>query len=212
MNSSNYAGKRLFDLALAVPAAVLLAPVMAVVAAVIACGLGRPVLFRQRRPGLRGEPFILVKFRTMTDGLDATGTLLPDAERLPALGRLLRRTSLDELPQLWNVLRGEMSLVGPRPLMMEYLPRYSPGQMRRHAVMPGITGWSQVNGRNAASWPRRLALDVWYVDHQSFALDVKILALTFWKVFKSEGVTQPGRATVDSFMGNESLDTMEEKR
>lgn len=211
MIHGNYAGKRLLDFALAVPAVVLLAPVMAVVAVVIACGLGRPVLFRQRRPGLRGEPFTVVKFRTMTDSRDATGRLKPDAERLPALGRLLRRTSLDELPQLWNVLRGEMSLVGPRPLMMEYLPRYSPEQSRRHDVLPGITGWSQINGRNAASWPRRLAFDVWYVDHQSLALDLKILVLTFWKVFKSEGVTQPGRATVDAFMGNESLDALEEQ-
>ncbi len=202
--------KRLFDLALAVPAAVLLAPVMAAVSVVIAWGLGRPVLFRQRRPGLHGAPFFVVKFRTMTDGRDARGGLKSDAERLTPLGRLLRSSSLDELPQLWNVLRGEMSLVGPRPLMMEYLPRYSPEQARRHDVLPGITGWAQVNGRNAASWPRRLALDVWYVDHQSLGLDLKILALTFWKVFKSEGITQPGRATVDVFTGNEALDAMEE--
>ena len=139
----------------------------------------------------------------MVDSRDSEGRLKPDAERLTRLGGFLRKTSLDELPQLWNVLRGEMSLVGPRPLMMEYLSRYSPEQRRRHDVLPGITGWSQVNGRNAASWPRRLALDVWYVDHQSLALDLKILAMTFWKVFKSEGVNQPGRATVDAFTGDE---------
>lgn len=210
MLRNDYRGKRLFDLALAVPALVLLAPVMAVIAAVIAIGLGRPVLFRQRRPGLHGKPFIVVKFRTMIDSRDSTGRPEPDAERLTRLGQLLRKTSLDELPQLWNVLRGEMSLVGPRPLMMEYLSRYSPEQSRRHDVCPGITGWSQINGRNAASWPRRLALDVWYVDHQSFLLDLKILVLTFWKVFKREGVTQPGRATVDAFMGNMELNAMEE--
>lgn len=202
--------KRLFDLSIAIPLLVVFSPVMVVVFIAVTLALGRPALFRQVRPGLHGRPFTLVKFRSMTDARAADGRLKPDAERLTPLGRLLRRTSLDELPQLWNVLRGEMSLVGPRPLMMEYLPRYSPEQMRRHDVLPGITGWSQVNGRNAASWPRRLALDVWYVDHQSPGLDLKILAMTFWKVFKSEGITQPGRATVDDFTGNEELDAMEE--
>ena len=210
MTRNDYRGKRLFDLALAVPALVLLAPVMVVVAVVIALGLGRPVLFRQRRPGLHGEPFILVKFRTMIDCTDTAGRPKPDAARLTALGQLLRKTSLDELPQLWNVLRGEMSLVGPRPLMMEYLPRYSQEQSRRHDALPGITGWAQINGRNAASWPRRLVLDVWYVDHQSLRLDLKILAVTFWKVFKREGVNQPGRATADAFMGNEEISALEE--
>ncbi|MCE9609372.1 MAG: sugar transferase [Chthoniobacter sp.] len=201
--------KRLFDLCITIPLLVVFAPVMLVVSVAIALALGRPTLFRQVRPGLHGRPFTLVKFRSMTDARDASGRMKPDAERLPAFGQLLRRTSLDELPQLWNVLRGEMSLVGPRPLMMEYLPRYSAEQSRRHDVLPGITGWSQINGRNAASWPRRLALDVWYVDHQSLALDVKILALTIWTVFKSEGVNQPGRATVDAFLGTESPDSME---
>lgn len=198
------------DLVLALTALVLLAPAMVLAAFLARVGLGSPVLFRQQRPGLGGRPFIVLKFRTMTGACDADGKLKPDDERMTPVGRFLRKSSLDELPQLWNVLRGEMSLVGPRPLMMEYLPRYSPEQMRRHDVLPGITGWSQVNGRNAASWPRRLALDVWYVEHWSLRLDAKILALTFWKVFKSEGITRPGRATADTFTGNEALDAMEE--
>ena len=210
MNRHPQPGKRIVDLVLALTALVLLAPAMAVAAFLARVGLGSPILFRQQRPGLGGRPFTVLKFRTMTGARDADGKLKPDGERMTPVGRFLRKSSLDELPQLWNVLRGEMSLVGPRPLLMEYLPRYSPEQMRRHDVLPGITGWSQVNGRNAPSWPRRLALDVWYVEHWSLRLDVKILAMTFWKVFKSEGISQPGRATADAFTGNETLDAMEE--
>lgn len=181
-------GKRVFDLALALPAAVLLSPVMGVTAALVAIGLGSPIFFRQRRPGLLGRPFILLKFRTMTDARDADGKLKPDAERMPLVGRLVRAASLDELPQLWNVVRGEMSLVGPRPLLMEYLPHYTAKQNRRHSVLPGITGWAQVNGRNVTVFSARLKLDLWYVDHWSLWLDVRILARTFVKVLCSSGV------------------------
>ena len=180
--------KRLFDLALAVPALMLLAPVIAVTALMVACRLGRPVLFRQQRPGLRGRPFTVFKFRTMTDARDASGHLLPDIERLTPLGRLLRKTSLDELPQLWNVIRGDLSLVGPRPLLMDYLPNYTPEQARRHDVLPGITGWAQIHGRNAVAFSARLELDVWYVDHWSLWLDVAILMRTLGYVLRSRGV------------------------
>ena len=161
--------------------------------------LGSPVLFEQRRPGLYGKPFILLKFRTMTDERDANGELLPDAVRLTSFGKALRRYSLDELPQLFNVIKGDMSLVGPRPLLMEYLDYYTPMQARRHEVKPGITGWAQVNGRNAISWEEKFALDVWYVDNCSFILDLKILWMTFLKVVKSEGISQPGQATMEKF-------------
>jgi sugar transferase EpsL len=180
--------KRLFDLALTLPALVLLSPLIAVVALLVAIGLGSPIFFRQRRPGLFGQPFILIKFRTMTDARDADGKLKPDADRMPRMGRFLRRTSLDELPQLWNVVRGEMSLVGPRPLLMEYLPNYTAEQNRRHSVLPGITGWAQINGRNLTTFSKRLKLDLWYVDHWSLWLDVKILARTLLDVFRSSGV------------------------
>lgn len=193
--------KRVFDLALALPALLLLSPLLLVVALAIRLRMGAPVLFRQPRPGLHGRPFDLLKFRTMTDVRDAHGRLLPDADRLTALGRFLRRTSLDELPELWNVVRGEMSLVGPRPLLMDYLPHYDAFQMRRHEVRPGITGWAQVNGRNDQSWARRFELDVWYVDHRSFALDLRILALTVWKVLKREGISHCGEATMPAFAG-----------
>ena len=177
-------------------------PVMAAAAVLIYCALGRPVVFRQQRPGLHGKPFLVYKFRTMADRRDSRGELLPDEARLTPLGRLLRRLSLDELPQLFNVLRGDMSLVGPRPLLMEYLPLYTPEQARRHTVRPGITGWAQVNGRNALDWDARFALDVWYVDHHDFMLDMKILWLTVLRVFRSEGINQPGAATMSKFTGS----------
>jgi lipopolysaccharide/colanic/teichoic acid biosynthesis glycosyltransferase len=194
--------KRVFDLLLTVPALVLLAPLYAFIAILVRVKLGSPVLFRQLRPGFNGEPFFLYKFRTMTDARDANGQLLPDSERLTAFGQFLRSTSLDELPELFNVLRGEMSLVGPRPLLMQYLTRYSPEQMRRHEVKPGITGWAQVNGRNALGWQQKFLLDVWYVDHQSLWLDAKILARTVEKIVRREGISQPGQVTAQEFMGN----------
>jgi len=164
--------------------------------------MGTPAVFRQNRPGLHGRPFRLVKFRTMSNATDRSGRLLPDAERLTAVGSFMRKTSLDELPQLWNVLRGDMSLVGPRPLMMQYLPRYSPEQARRHDVLPGITGWSQVHGRNSLTWEEKFALDVWYVDHRSIGLDLRILALTVLRVIRPEGITSEGHATMPEFMGS----------
>lgn len=167
--------------------------------------LGSPVFFRQTRPGLHAKPFVMLKFRTMTDACGSNGMFLPDAERLTPFGLFLRSTSLDELPELWNVLKGEMSLVGPRPLLMEYLPLYTPEQARRHEVKPGISGWAQVNGRNAISWEDKFKLDVWYVDHQSFLLDLKILWMTFNKVFKREGISQEGQATMSEFKGNFEL-------
>ena len=197
-------GKRILDLALAVPLLVLLLPALALVALLVRIKLGSPVLFRQQRPGLHGKPFTLFKFRTMTDARDVQGRLLPDAERLTRLGRFLRGTSLDELPELFNVLKGDMSLVGPRPLLMQYLDRYTPEQMRRHEVKPGITGWAQVNGRNAITWEQKFALDVWYVDHSSLWLDLKIIVLTAWKILTREGVSQPGQATMEEFMGVQS--------
>jgi lipopolysaccharide/colanic/teichoic acid biosynthesis glycosyltransferase len=194
--------KRIFDIVVALVLLVLLAPVMLVVALVVRLADGSPVLFRQVRPGLGGVPFGLCKFRTMSEARDAGGELLADGARLTPLGAFLRRASLDELPQLFNVLRGDMSLVGPRPLLMEYLPLYDAEQARRHAVRPGITGWAQVNGRNAIGWPERLALDVWYVDHQSFALDLRILVMTVGRVLGGRGVSAAGEATVQRFTGN----------
>jgi len=194
--------KRLFDLLVTLPALFLLAPLMGLLALLVRFKLGAPVLFRQQRPGLHGRPFTLYKFRTMTDARDAEGALLPDAERLTPFGRFLRSTSLDELPELFNVLKGEMSLVGPRPLLMEYLPRYTPEQRRRHEVRPGLTGWAQVNGRNALSWEEKFALDVWYVEHCSFWLDLKILVLTTGKIINREGISQPGHATMEEFRGS----------
>ncbi len=181
-------GKRILDLALAVPAMILLAPAFAAAALLVAVGMGTPVLFRQQRPGLLGRPFTLLKLRTMTDARDGEGNLKLDAERMTRLGRFLRKTSLDELPQLWNVMRGDMSLVGPRPLMWDYLSYYTPEQMRRHEAMPGITGWAQINGRNGVPFSGRLKLDVWYVDHWSLWLDVTILCRTFLSVLFSRGV------------------------
>lgn len=194
--------KRLFDLFLAALGVVILSPVLLLIALLVRIYHGSPVLFTQQRPGFKGRPFFIYKFRTMTDARDAEGRLLPDAQRLTRLGRFLRASSLDELPELFNVLRGEMSLVGPRPLLMQYLDRYTPEQARRHEVLPGITGWAQVNGRNALSWEDKFRLDVWYVDHWSLWLDVKILLLTLWKVLKREGISQPGHATAEEFMGS----------
>lgn len=195
-------GKRLLDLALAIPALILLAPLLALLALLVRLKLGSPVFFRQQRPGLHGQPFTILKFRTMTDARDAQGNLLPDEDRLTPFGQFLRSTSLDELPELIHVLKGEMSLVGSRPLMMRYLDRYTPEQMHRHDVRPGITGWAQVNGRNTISWEARFAMDVWYADHVSLWLDVKIIALTVWKILKREGISQPGQATMEEFRGS----------
>lgn len=197
-------GKRLFDLMLTIPVLVVLAPLLVMIALLVRFKLGSVVLFRQRRPGLHGEPFTIYKFRTMTDGRDAQGNLLPDAERLAPFGRFLRSTSLDELPELFNVLKGEMSLVGPRPLLTQYLERYTTEQMCRHGVKPGLTGWAQVNGRNDITWEQKFAFDVWYVEHQSLGLDMKILFLTVWKILKREGINQPGQATAQEFMENRS--------
>ncbi len=194
-------GKRWLDLVVAVPALILLAPLMALIALAVRLGLGRPVLFRQERAGRDGRPFTLVKFRTMRDARDAAGRPLSDGARLTRLGRALRSTSLDELPEIVNVLRGEMSLVGPRPLLMRYLPRYSAEQRRRHEVEPGLTGWAQVRGRNALSWEEKFVLDVWYVDHCSFGLDLAIIALTLWKVVRREGIAQRGQSTAEEFLG-----------
>jgi sugar transferase EpsL len=196
--------KRVFDLALTSAGLLLLSPVLLLLAVWVRLSYGSPVLFRQVRPGHFGRPFKIYKFRTMTDERDAQGNLLPDAERLSRLGRFLRASSLDELPELFNVLRGEMSLVGPRPLLMQYLTRYTPEQARRHAVPPGITGWAQVNGRNALTWEDKFRLDVWYVENWSLWLDIQILGMTLWKVVKREGISQPGHATAEEFMGSES--------
>ena len=195
--------KRLFDLVIASFALLLLFPVLLLVAWLVHRRLGSPVLFRQVRPGLHGKPFEMVKFRTMRDAVDTEGNALPDAERLTSFGRFLRSASLDELPELWNVIKGDMSLVGPRPLLMEYLPLYSKEQARRHEVRPGITGWAQVNGRNAVSWPEKFALDIWYVDNRSLLLDIRILLLTIKKVFVREGISAEGQATASRFTGDE---------
>ncbi|MCX6037237.1 MAG: sugar transferase [Chloroflexi bacterium] len=194
--------KRIFDLLATTLGLVVILPLLLVISLLVWIFLGTPVLFLQPRPGYKCRPFIPYKFRTMTDRCGPDGNLLPDAERLTPFGRFLRSTSLDDLPQLWNVLRGEMSLVGPRPLLMRYLERYTPEQMRRHDVLPGITGWAQIHGRNALDWDEKFRLDVWYVDHRSFWLDIKILFLTAWKVFKREGISQPGHVTAEEFKGN----------
>jgi len=194
--------KRLFDLAATIPLLLILSPFLLIVALLVRVKLGAPILFRQKRPGLHGKPFLMFKFRTMTDARDKRGNLLSDAERLTPFGRFLRSTSLDELPELFNVLKGEMSLIGPRPLLMQYLDRYTPEQMRRHEARPGITGWAQINGRNAITWEEKFALDVWYVDNFSFFLDLKILLLTVFKILKREGVTQVGHVTMSEFSGS----------
>lgn len=193
--------KRLIDLLGSVLGLIVSAPLMALLGAVVRSRLGSPALFRQTRPGLNAEPFELVKFRTMTDERDADGELLPDDQRLAPFGAWLRSSSLDELPELWNVVRGDMSLVGPRPLLMEYVPRYSPRQARRHEVRPGITGWAQVNGRNAPDWEERLEMDVWYVDNRTFLLDLRILGRTLVAVVRREGISREGHATAPKFTG-----------
>jgi lipopolysaccharide/colanic/teichoic acid biosynthesis glycosyltransferase len=194
--------KRVMDVMLALLFLLVLFPVLAGLALTVRLSLGRPVLFRQRRAGRHGRPFTMLKFRTMDERRDPTGTLLPDAERLTRFGKVLRRTSLDELPELFNVVRGDMSLVGPRPLLMEYLPLYSAEQARRHEVRPGITGWTQINGRNALNWGDKFRLDTWYVDHRSVGLDLKILVTTVFKVLRREGIAAPGSATMEPFRGD----------
>jgi sugar transferase EpsL len=195
--------KRCFDFSVALSLLIAISPLLALLALAVRWKLGRPVLFSQTRPGLHGAPFAFYKFRSMTDARDAAGELLPDEARLTPFGGLMRKLSLDELPQLVNVVKGDMSLVGPRPLLMEYLPLYSERQARRHAVRPGITGWAQVNGRNALGWDDRFELDVWYVDHRSFRLDLKIIAMTAWRVLRPQGISQPGQATMTRFTGSQ---------
>ena len=191
--------KRSLDLAVALALLIGLSPLLALLALALRWKLGRPVLFAQTRPGLNGAAFEFYKFRTMTEARNATGELLPDAARLTRFGELMRKLSLDELPQLVNVVKGDMSLVGPRPLLMEYLPLYSERQAQRHAVRPGITGWAQVNGRNALDWEQRFELDLWYVEHRSFWLDLRIIAMTAWRMLRPQGIAQPGHATMTKF-------------
>lgn len=194
--------KRTFDFSVSFIALIILSPVILITALLIRLRIGSPVVFKQQRPGLNGKSFYVYKFRSMTDERDGNGELLPDDVRLTSFGKLLRKLSLDELPQLWNVLKGDMSFVGPRPLLMEYMNLYNKEQMRRHEVRPGITGWAQVNGRNAITWEKKFEYDVWYVENQSFLLDMKILLMTVMKVFKSEGISQDGQATMTKFKGN----------
>ncbi len=204
--------KRLFDIIFSLLGLILLSPLLLLTALLVRVFIGSPILFKQLRPGYRGVPFFIYKFRTMSDEKDANGELAPDARRLTHLGKMLRALSLDELPELFNILRGEMSFVGPRPLLMEYLPRYSPEQARRHEVVPGLTGWAQVNGRNALSWEEKFQHDVWYVDHWSFWLDIKIILKTFSKVFRREGIAQPGSVTAEVFLGGTAKETPKSAR
>ena len=204
--------KRAFDLVMIIPALIIASPLLIIVAVLAKMSLGSPVLFRQQRPGVGGKPFILYKFRTMTDERDAGGNLLPDDKRLTQLGRFLRSTSLDELPELLNVLKGDMSLVGPRPLLMQYLGRYTSEQARRHEVKPGITGWAQVNGRNALTWEEKFKMDVWYIDNWSFWIDLKIILMTICKILKREGVNQPGQATMEEFKGQSNCSSIRMKK
>jgi sugar transferase EpsL len=194
--------KRSLDLSLGVLVLFLICPILLLIFVVLRVTIGRPVVFRQMRPGLMGKPFTINKFRTMTEQRDANGCLLPDEQRITKVGQILRSSSLDELPEIFNVLRGDMSFVGPRPLMMEYIERYTLNQARRHDVMPGITGWAQINGRNSLTWEEKFDLDIWYVEHQSFMLDLRILAATVWKVLRREGISEQGYATASEFMGN----------
>ncbi|EGQ8390596.1 sugar transferase [Vibrio cholerae] len=203
--------KRTFDFLLAAIFLLLFFPIILFIAWKIRKNLGSPVLFRQTRPGLNGQPFEMIKFRTMKDALDANGNPLPDSERMTPFGDKLRNSSLDELPELWNVLKGEMSLVGPRPLLMQYLPLYSKEQARRHEVRPGVTGWAQINGRNAISWEEKFKLDVWYVDNRSFWLDLRILLLTVKKVFVKEGISADGHVTIAPFTGKDQQGTGNER-
>lgn len=195
--------KRLFDIAASAGGLVATSPILVGTAIAVRAKLGSPVLFTQKRPGIHGEPFVMYKFRTMTDERGPDGELLPDEQRLGRFGKFLRSTSIDELPELVNVLKGDMSLVGPRPLLMQYLPLYNDHQFRRHEVRPGITGWAQVNGRNAMSWEEKFDCDVWYVDNESFWLDIKILAMTVWQVLRREGISQEGHATAEYFTGTD---------
>jgi len=199
--------KRLIDLVITVVGLVIISPILIIIALLVWTKIGRPIIYKQQRPGLKGRPFSIYKFRSMTDARDAEGNLLPDSERLTTLGRFLRSYSLDEFPELVNVLKGDMSWVGPRPLLMQYLDRYTSEQMRRHDVLPGITGWAQVNGRNALTWQEKFRLDVWYVDHWSIWLDMKILLMTVGKVLRREGIAQEGHATAEEFLGNGGSDT-----
>ena len=192
----------MFDFIFAFLGFIILSPILFFISGTIYFKMGAPIIFKYQRPGLHGKLFTFYKFRTMTNQVDKDGNLLSDEERLTNLGTFLRKTSLDELPSFWNVLKGEMSLVGPRPLLMEYLPLYSVEQMRRHEVKPGITGWAQINGRNAISWEGKFKLDAWYVDNQSFWLDLKILLITIWKVIKGEGISYPGHSTMEKFQGS----------
>jgi len=195
--------KRIFDILVSSILLVILSPVLLTTAILVFIQHGRPILFGQIRPGYKGKLFSIYKFRTMTNARDRDGVLLPDDKRLTRVGKVLRSTSIDEFPELFNVLRGEMSLVGPRPLLTQYLERYSSEQARRHDTLPGITGWAQINGRNTIKWDEKFRLDVWYVDHWTFWLDIKILFLTVWKVINREGISQPGHATSEEFMGND---------
>ncbi|SIT73583.1 sugar transferase [Edaphobacillus lindanitolerans] len=204
--------KRVFDTVISLVALILLSPIIGITAFLILMKIGSPVIFKQQRPGLLNKPFNVYKFRTMTDKRDERGELLPDAFRLTSFGKLIRKLSLDELPQLWNVLKGDMSFVGPRPLLMEYLPLYSDRQARRHEVRPGITGWAQVKGRNAISWEEKFEYDVWYVENQSFWLDMRILFMTVLKVFKTEGINQAGQATMTKFTGTPATLEKEKER
>ena len=194
--------KRIFDILASGLGLVIISPLLLILSLLVWAFHGSPVLFRQQRPGYKGRPFVMFKFRTMTNQTFADGKPLPDSERMTKLGRFLRSSSLDELPELINVFRGEMSLVGPRPLLMKYLPLYSPEQKRRHDVLPGIAGWAQINGRNSISWEEKFKLDIWYVDNWSFWLDIRILLQTFWKSIKQEGINQPGQATMEEFTGH----------
>ena len=196
--------KRALDVITSTAGLLVLSPLLAAIALMVKARLGSPILFKQERPGLRGKPFQIYKFRTMTNERDTNGNLLPDSDRLTRLGRFLRKTSMDELPELFNVIKGDMSIVGPRPLLMRYLDRYTPEQARRHEVRPGLTGLAQVNGRNAISWEDKFKLDVWYVDNQSFWLDCRIILMTIVKVFKREGISADGQATAEEFMGENS--------
>jgi lipopolysaccharide/colanic/teichoic acid biosynthesis glycosyltransferase len=195
--------KRIFDLALTIPGVIVISPLMALIALLVRVFHGSPILFSQIRPGYKGKPFRVYKFRSMTNETDAQGKLLPDEDRLTLFGKFLRGSSIDELPELYNVLRGEMSLIGPRPLLMQYIDRYTPEQALRMDMLPGMTGWAQVNGRNNVSWEIKFELDVWYVDHWSMWLDIQILFKTFGKVISREGINQPGNATAQEFMGTE---------
>ena len=204
--------KTIFDIIISAAGLIVISPLLVVLAVLVRLKLGSPILFCQQRPGLGGKAFVIYKFRTMTDQRDASGNLLPDEQRLPAFGQFLRSTSFDELPELLNVLKGDMSIVGPRPLMMKYLSRYTAEQARRHEVKPGITGWAQINGRNAISWEDKFKLDVWYVDNWTLWLDMKIILKSIWMVIAREGITQQGRVTMGEFMGTPQNNVVERPR